>query len=73
MMNAMITSREVVAVGDQVWVIDPRFAQSNGMILAEVVEIRYVLGERKYLVETRMGERKLVGANQINRVEVSSM
>jgi len=66
MMNAMIANREEIAVGDQVWVIDPMFVQSNGIISAEVIEIRRVLGEQTYFIETHMGERKLVGANQIS-------
>jgi hypothetical protein len=72
-MNAMIANREAIAVGDQVWAIDPMFVQSNGIILAQVIEIRRVLGEQTYLIETHMGERKLMGANQVSKVEVSSM
>jgi hypothetical protein len=73
MMNTMIATREEITVGDQVWVIDPMFVQSNGIISAEVIEIRRVLGKQAYLIETHMGERKLMGANQVSKVEVSSM
>lgn len=69
MMNVMIANREAIAVGDRVWVIDPMFVQSNGITPAEVLEIRRVLGEQTYLIETHMGERKLIGANQISQVE----
>ena len=69
MMNAMIANREAITVGDRVWVIDPIFVQSNGITPAEVIEIRRVLGEQTYLVETHMGERKLMGANQISQLE----
>jgi hypothetical protein len=68
-MNSIIANRTEIAVGDQVWVIDPIFIQSNGIISAEVVEIRRVLGEQTYLIETQMGERKLMGSNQISQVE----
>ena len=69
MMNVMIANREAIAVGDRVWVIDPMFVQSNGITPAEVLEIRRVLGSQTYLIETHMGERKLIGANQISQVE----
>ena len=72
MMNVMIANREEIAVGDQVWVIDSIFAQGNGTILAEVVEIRRVLGKLTYLIETEKGDRKLLGANQISQVEPST-
>ena len=72
MMSSMIANREEISAGDQVWVIDPMFVQSNGMISAEVIEIRRVLGGKAYLVETEIGERKLVGPNQISQVEPST-
>ena len=72
MMNSMIANTATIAVGDQVWIIDPMFVQSNGIISADVIEIRRVLGEQTYLIETHMGERKLVGANQISLVEPSA-
>ena len=69
MMNVMIANRHAIAVGDQVWVIDPMFVQSNGIISAEVIEMRRILGEQTYLIETPIGERKLISANQISQVE----
>jgi hypothetical protein len=69
-MNSMIANRTEIAVGDRVWVIDPMVVQSDGIISAEVIEIRRVLGEQTYLIETQMGERKLVGLNQISQVEL---
>ncbi len=72
MMNAMIANREEISVGDRVQVIDPMFVQSNGVILAEVIEIRRVLGEQTYLIEAQTGERRLVGTNQISQVEPST-
>jgi hypothetical protein len=69
MRNATIANREAIAVGDQVWVIDPMFVRSNGIISAEVIEMRRVLGEQTYLIETSLGERKLLGANQISQLE----
>ena len=69
MMNVMTANREEIAVGDRVWVIDPMFVQSNGIISAEVIEMRRVLGEQTYLIDTSLGERKLMSANQISQVE----
>ena len=69
MMNAMIANKEEIAVGDRVWVIDPIWVQSNGIISAKVIEMRRVLGEQTYLIETSLGERKLMSANQISQVE----
>ena len=69
MMNEMIANRDAIAVGDRVWVIDPMFVQSKEIISVEVLEIRRVLGEQTYLIETHMGERKLMGANQISQME----
>ena len=69
MMNAMIANREEIAVGDRVWVIDPMCIESNGIISAEVIEMRRVLGKQTYLIETSLGERKLMSANQISQVE----
>ncbi len=71
-MNSMIANREEISTGDRVWVIDPMFVQSNGTISAEVIEIRRILGKQTYLIETEMGERKLVGANQIGQLEPST-
>ena len=72
MMNATIANREEIAVGDQVWMIDPMFAREDGPISAEVLETRQVLGAQTYLIETAIGDRKLVGANQISQVEPST-
>ena len=69
MMNEMIANRDAIAVGDRVWVIDPMFVQSKEIISVEVLEIRRVLGEQTYHIETHMGERKLMGANQISQME----
>ena len=68
-MNSMIANRTEIAVGDRVWVIDPMLVQSIGIMSAEVIEIRRVLGEQTYLIDTAIGDRKLVGANQISQVE----
>jgi hypothetical protein len=72
MMNSMIASSKKIAVGDQVLVIDPVLTRESGAISADVLEIRRVLGEEAYLIETEMRERKLVGANQIRQVEPST-
>lgn len=69
MMSAMIANREEIAVGDRVWITNSMFAGESGLISAEVIDARRILGEQAYLIETEMGERKLVGANQISPVE----
>lgn len=71
MMNSMIANSETITVGDQVQVIDPVIVQRFGMSLAKVLEIRRVLGEQTYLIEFETGERKLLGAQQIRRVQSS--
>ena len=74
MMNSMIANREEkeIIVGDRVWILDSMFFGESGVIAAEVMDTRRVLGEQTYLIETEMGERKLVGANQIRQVETST-
>ena len=72
MMNSMIANRKEISVGDRVWVIDPLFIRENGTIPAEVIEIRRVLGERVYLIQTKVDERRLVSVNQISQVEPST-
>lgn len=72
MMNATISNREEITVGDRVLIIDEWLAREIGMISAKVIEIRRILGGLAYLIETKQGNRKLVGANQISQGEVSS-
>lgn len=72
MMNSMIANRQEIAVGDPVLVIDTMLAGETGAILAEVIEIRRILGEETYLIECETGDRKLVSANQISPVELST-
>lgn len=72
MMNSMIANRKEISVGDRVWVIDPLLIRENGTIPAEVIEIRRVLGERVYLIQTKVDERRLVSVNQISQVEPST-
>ena len=72
MMNAMIANREEIAVGDRVWIIDSMFARERDVISAKVIDTRRILGEQTYLIQTEMGDQKLVGANQISQVEPST-
>jgi hypothetical protein len=72
MMNSMIASREEIAVGDRVWIIDSMFARERDVISAEVIDTRRILGEQTYLIQTEMGDQKLVGANQISQMEPST-
>lgn len=73
MMNARtIANRQEIALGDPVVVMDTRLAGETGAILGEVIEIRRILGEETYLIECETGDRKLVNANQIRPVELST-
>lgn len=72
MMDEMIANREEIAVGDRVWVSDSMFGGERGIISAEVIDTRRILGEQTYLIETEMGDQKLVGVNQISQVEPST-
>lgn len=72
MMNTMIAGGEEIAVGDRVLVLETVFPGEVGVISAEVIEIRRILGGLTYLIETEKAERRLVSANQIRQVEVSS-
>lgn len=72
MMDEMIANREEIAVGDRVWVSDSIFDGERGVISAEVIDTRRILGEQTYLIETEIGDQKLVGANQISQVEPST-
>ncbi len=72
MMNSMIANREEIAVGDRVWIINSMFAAERDVISAEVIDTRRILGEQTYLIQTEMGDQKLVGANQISKVEPST-
>jgi hypothetical protein len=48
------------------------FAAERDVISAEVIDTRRILGEQTYLIQTEMGDQKLVGANQIRQVEPST-
>lgn len=71
-MDAMIANTEEIAIGDRVWIFDSMFGGERGVISAEVIDTRRILGEQTYLIETEMGDQKLVGANQISQVELST-
>ena len=68
MMSAIIANREEIAVGDRVWIIDSMLAGERGVISAEVIDTRRILGEQTYLIETETGDQKLVDANHISLV-----
>jgi hypothetical protein len=62
-------NEEEIRVGDQILVIDLSLGE-NRELLSEVIDIRRILGRPAYLVETGAGDRKLVGAHQILRLEL---
>ena len=71
-MDARIANTEEIAVGDRMWIFDSMFGGERGVISAEVIDTRRILGEQTYLIETEMGDQKLVGVNQISQVEPST-
>ena len=71
-MDARIANTEEIAVGDRMWIFDSMFGGERGVISAEVIDTRRILGEQTYLIQTEMGDQKLVGANQISQVEPST-
>jgi hypothetical protein len=69
-MSILIDKKEEIGVGDQLLILDHSLGESREHP-AEVIEIRRILGEPTYLVETGSGERKLVGEHQIRRLAYS--
>jgi hypothetical protein len=67
-MSVLIDKRIEIGVGERLFITDLSLGEGRE-VLAEVVEIRQVLGKPTYLVETSSGDRKLVGAHQIRRIE----
>ena len=68
-MSLLIDTREEIREGDQILIIDLSLGESRELP-ARVIEIRRILGKPTYLVETGAGDRKLVGAHQIRRLEI---
>ena len=69
-MSILINKREEIRAGDQLLIVDHSLGESREH-LAEVIEIRRILGKPTYLVETGSGDRKLVGGHQIRRIAYS--
>jgi hypothetical protein len=61
---------EEIKVGDQIVIIDLSLRE-NRELLSEVIDIRRILGKPAYLVETKSGDRRLVGNHQILRLGYS--
>ena len=69
-MSKLIDKRDEIGVGDQLLIIDHSLGESREH-LAEVIEIRRILGKPTYLVETGSGDRKLVGGHHIRKIAYS--
>jgi hypothetical protein len=57
------------AIGDAVILIEKSISGDAQSETAKVIDIREVLGKKTYVVETKAGSRKVVGARQIMRAE----
>jgi hypothetical protein len=68
-MNETIGKIEEILVGDRVFLVDKTLSGEARKISAEVIEIRHILGKQTYVIETEKGNRKVVGASQIRRIE----
>ena len=68
-MSLLIDKREEIREGDQILIMDLTLGESRELP-AKVIEIRRILGKPAYLVEAGSGDRKLVGAHQIRRLEI---
>lgn len=64
-----IGNLEEIVVGDRVLLVERMFSGETRKISANVIEIRLILGDRIYVIETEHGKRKLVCASQISKTE----
>ena len=69
-MSKLIDKMVEIGVGDQLLIMDHSLGESREH-MAEVIEIRRILGKPTYLVETGSGDRKLVGGHQIRKIAYS--
>ncbi len=68
-MYKAIFDLDEIMVGDQVKFTDMMATEDASKTIAEVIEIRHILGEQTYVIETGMGERKVVNASQIRKIK----
>lgn len=68
-MNAKASTWEEISVGDRVIVDDRLLPKESCKVLAKVVEIRIILEERIFVVETENGKRMMEMASWISKVE----
>lgn len=64
-MKEIIGKLDQVLVGDRLLLVDRMPSGDTRKILVEVIEIRQILGELIYDVETEKGSRKNVSESQI--------
>jgi hypothetical protein len=68
-MSLLIDTREEIKEGDKILIIDLSLGESRELP-AKVIKIRRILGKPAYLVETESGDRKLMGAHEIRKLEI---
>lgn len=56
-----------LTVGDQVILREKKYSGAEEQIIAKILEIRHILGEETYLIETGDGKRRVVSPNQVTR------
>lgn len=56
-----------IAIGDQVFLVEKSFTNESRMVLAKIVDARWILGKLSYVIETEGGKRKVVGSSQVSR------
>lgn len=66
--NQMVANVGKIVVGDQIMLLEKRVSGDDQMVLARVLEIRFILGKETYVIETESGKRKVVGASQVSQV-----
>ena len=68
-MSLLIDTREEIKEGDKILIIDLSLGESRELP-AKVIKIRRILGKPAYLVGTESGDRKLMGAHEIRKLEI---
>ncbi len=68
-MNKEIIKMEEILIGDRVLYLDSHLSGEALEVPAEVIDIRYILGKETYVIKTEQGKRKVVGANQIIKMD----
>jgi hypothetical protein len=57
-----------IAVGDHVVFIDKAFSNEIRTATVKIIDVRRILGQLSYVIETNEGKRKVIGPGQIVEV-----